>query len=117
MEKNLSAAREAFFQASALDHPTASVTLAEMLYKGEGGVYDFAYASTLLKHVCEKGQVGKTMNQALQSFISGNMTQAIYLYTPLAAVGYEVALLNLAFIYKVESVLLSYTHPLIGYAE
>jgi TPR repeat protein len=39
--------------------------------------------------------------QSVKSFVDNNVTEAIRLLTPLAAVGYEVAQLNLAYIYKV----------------
>jgi TPR repeat protein len=47
------------------------------------------------------GKTGRALNDGIKSFVDNNVTEAIRLLTPLAAVGYEVAQLNLAYIYKV----------------
>ena len=49
----------------------------------------------------EMGNTGRALNEGIKSFVDNNVTDAIRLLTPLAAIGYEVAQLNLAYIYKV----------------
>ena len=47
------------------------------------------------------GNTGRALNEGIKSFVDNNITEAIRLLTPLAAIGYEIAQLNLAYIYKV----------------
>ena len=49
------------------------------------------------------GNTGRALNEGIKSFVDNNVTDAIRLLTPLAAIGYEVAQLNLAYIYKVSA--------------
>jgi hypothetical protein len=49
------------------------------------------------------GKTGRALNDGIKSFVDNNVTEAIRLLTPLASVGYEVAQLNLAYIYKVRT--------------
>ena len=51
----------------------------------------------------EMGKTGRALNDGIKSFVDNNVTEAIRLLTPLASVGYEVAQLNLAYIYKVRA--------------
>ena len=51
----------------------------------------------------EMGKTGRALNDGIKSFVDNNVTEAIRLLTPLASVGYEVAQLNLAYIYKVRT--------------
>jgi TPR repeat protein len=129
--KDLVAARAALQAAADLGHPSACVLLAEMLVAGEGGPDDHIGALLLLKLIsgacrvarhwpsqlphllppkdalfisifsAEMGKTGAALNNGIKSFVDNNVTEAIRLLTPLAAVGYEVAQLNLAYIYKV----------------
>lgn len=57
------------------------------------------------------GKTGAALNNGIKSFVDNNVTEAIRLLTPLAAVGYEVAQLNLAYIYKVPVAFNSYLPP------
>ena len=54
------------------------------------------------------GKTGRALNDGIKSFVDNNVTEAIRLLTPLAAVGYEAAQLNLAYIYKVPACLQSH---------
>ncbi|KAF3437154.1 hypothetical protein FNV43_RR19907 [Rhamnella rubrinervis] len=98
VKKDVKLATEYFIGAANAGHSKGFYQLAKMFHTGVGLKKNIVMATALYKLVAEKGPWSSLSRWALESYMKGNVGKALFLYSRMAELGYEVAQSNAAWI-------------------
>ncbi|XP_047310550.1 ERAD-associated E3 ubiquitin-protein ligase component HRD3A-like [Impatiens glandulifera] len=98
VKRDVKVARELFMTAANAGQPKAFYQLAKMFQTGIGLKKNLQMATSLYKLVAERGPWSSLSRWALESYLKGDVGKALFLYSRMAELGYEVAQSNAAWI-------------------
>ncbi|XP_030493553.2 ERAD-associated E3 ubiquitin-protein ligase component HRD3A [Cannabis sativa] len=98
VKRDVKAACQYFLYAANAGQPKAFYQLAKMFHMGVGLKKDLVMATALYKLVAERGPWSSLSRWALEAYLKGDVGKALFLYSRMADLGYEVAQSNAAWI-------------------
>ncbi|GMN51279.1 hypothetical protein TIFTF001_020428 [Ficus carica] len=98
VKRDVKVACQYFMVAANAGQPKAFYQLAKMFHTGVGLKKDLTMATVLYKLVAERGPWSSLSRWALESYLKGDIGKALFLYSRMAELGYEVAQSNAAWI-------------------
>ncbi|PON79152.1 Eukaryotic elongation factor 2 kinase [Trema orientale] len=98
VKRDVKLACQYFLYAANAGQPKAFYQLAKMFHTGVGLKKDLTMATALYKLVAERGPWSSLSRWALESYLKGDVGKALFLYSRMADLGYEVAQSNAAWI-------------------
>ncbi|XP_038984912.1 ERAD-associated E3 ubiquitin-protein ligase component HRD3-like isoform X2 [Phoenix dactylifera] len=98
VKKDVTLACKLFLTAANAGQPKALYQVAKLFQKGIGFKKNLQMATLLYKTVAERGPWSSLSRWALESYLKGDVGKALFLYSRMAELGYEVAQSNAAWL-------------------